>query len=44
MSRTCACGHVLDEHDDRGTDCYVEGCDCIHFESDYDNESIGGAA
>lgn len=28
---TCACGHDLDEHD-RGVECTVDDCDCIHFE------------
>lgn len=41
---TCACGHELDEHDSGGmdgTECCVEECDCIYFESDDDNGCWG---
>lgn len=32
---TCACGHVLDEHDRRG-ECQVHGCPCFAYEADPD--------
>lgn len=32
----CHCGHVLDEHDPA---CTVEGCMCVHFEANPDEES-----
>ena len=33
----CACGHTLDEHE-RGVECTIPGCDCIHFEDVGDDE------
>jgi hypothetical protein len=38
MSDTCTCGHERDEHrnSNRGaSECEVEDCWCIQFESDY---------
>ncbi len=29
----CYCGHVRDEHE-RGGECTVEECKCVHFEHD----------
>jgi hypothetical protein len=29
---TCVCGHVRDEHD--GNVCTIEGCACVHFETE----------
>jgi hypothetical protein len=28
----CVCGHVRDEHD--GNVCTIEGCACVHFETE----------
>lgn len=38
---TCVCGHVADEHQIVGGECTVDGCDCIHFEADLDEEEHG---
>ena len=32
---TCACGHVQDEHE---PECTIEGCDCVHYEWNGENE------
>lgn len=32
MSDTCACGDVLDEHEDNGGACTIDGCPCIAFD------------
>jgi hypothetical protein len=37
---TCACGDVLDEHEDGGP-CTVEGCGCVHFEAAEDEDDLG---
>lgn len=42
MNRTCACGHVEDEHDSSvpSRPCTVEACDCFagDFVDDWDPE------
>ena len=44
MTDTCCCGHVLDEHD-RGVECTIGGCLCVHYEEDVgDAAEEGGEA
>ena len=31
---TCYCGHVYDEHEERGGACTVDECGCVAFERD----------
>ncbi len=35
----CYCGHVRDEHE-RGSNCTVECCACVHFEHDQETQAI----
>jgi hypothetical protein len=35
---TCSCGHVFDEHDDRGQVCTVPDCRCVYFEEMVDDD------
>lgn len=39
MTYDCACGHVLDEHN-RGAECLVDDCRCVHFEEADDDGLI----
>jgi len=40
MDATCTCGHVYDEHE-RGVECTIDDCPCVHFEADEDDEARG---